>query len=148
MSVSASETYILQFNHDDFLHILADAFGSIDAAPEAAPTSSDAGRDELKLDAIKAYTEKMGKYRRDVRTATSNSLFFHALKISHAAKAPFDHMLCFLQSRLKEPATTSHLSLLVGGKASELAKEFEDGLSDLKWADVAATTSLGNTSSP
>ena len=37
------------------------------------------------------------------------------------------------------------MSLLVGGKVSEIAREFEDGISDIKWADVGRGTSLRNT---
>ena len=139
LSVSESESYVLAFDHDDFQAMLADAFFSTpdDASQLVAATTCP--HDELKLDAIKAHKEKITKYRRDVKAAATHMLFFATLKLSHAAKGPFDHLLCFLQSRLVDPTTTSHLSLLVSGKASEIAQEFETAMLDDTWADVART---------
>ena len=169
LSVLASEKFILSsLSWEEFRQLLSDAFfhncpdfegfegdslapdmadeGDAEVpladAPHAAASAAKP-QDHIALDEMKAHQEKQTKYRAYVRRATEQREFWMIMKLAFQAKKGFDHLLCFLQTNLEDPNTTSHLSLLTCGKAKEIAEEIESVLDLEDWdLEVAAARQI------
>ena len=95
------------------------AAGAQAQADENALVNYDA-LDEIAIEETKAYTLKVGRWRREVVDAFSDMSMWCIMDIAHSARKPLDHALFFSQSE-----DSTYTLDLVLGKAIEIALEFK-----------------------
>lgn len=109
----------------DVLAKTANADGGKDAGgDEAHPAEPD----ELRVQEMAAFRQKMSRWSREALTAVQDKFFWCTLKIMRWSHAPLSHHLNFVQKNL-EPADIEsnggHLAQLVCGKAQKIVSEWE-----------------------
>ena len=98
--------------------------------------------DDVMLDDIKAYKQKMSKWVKASFVASKTHEFWLMMRLCHSAKQPLDHCLRVLESQPSDDdirCGRTVLSQLVCWKGEQLFSEFADVLCDTaKWEAEAA----------
>ncbi len=91
--------------------------------------------DEVGIEEIRIYKAKMGRWRREVKLAIEDTIFWMCLYISKAIHGPADHFLAFLQLARSPDEVAKKgdtIAQLVCGRASSFIVEIESHL-DADW---------------
>ena len=94
---------------------------------------------EIAADEFKTYTERLGRWRRDVVNVLADPLYEKVLLVNHLTRGPLMHLSFFLKQRRSERMLDqdgSHLAALVCGKANQIGNEFVRDLCGIDWLKV------------
>ena len=99
--------------------------------------------DELSLEEAKAYSKKMGRWRKAALNVVNSDLFWALVSMKHATRAPLIHFSNFLKQKhtVGENSIgtdTGKISLIVNGKCEQIMSElwmllFRNWSSDVYW---------------
>ena len=76
-----------------------------------------------KIDQLKVYQEKLSRWKHGTFIGTKTYEFWVLMRMSKAAKEPLQHLLHFLEKDVLDARGSTHLSLLVCGKANDMLLE-------------------------
>lgn len=94
---------------------------------------------DIAIDESKAYSQKMGKWRRASLDRVSDPIFWKLLAVANRAREPLIHLSNFLKVKLTDTQLSDlggHLSQLTCGKANQIAYEFDDLFLADRWRDI------------
>lgn len=77
--------------------------------------------DEIAIEESKAYSEKLGRWRKRTALSISDPLWWKCVQIVHLCRSPLTHLTNFLKKRADE---WSHIPQLCTGKAAIIRDEF------------------------
>ena len=117
---------------------LQHAFGGHGAAPAAAAAEDvlEECPDELRVEAMQAYRQRLGQWRRDTLAAVEGESFWRMLRIIHLPHGILNNFLSWPQKPVDaeaEQGQGSHLAQLVDGKALRFAERLSGLVEDLSW---------------
>ena len=138
-SAHLSEQHVLKCERSHLHAVCSKAF-------ERASKKRKHKDDELQPDteeAMAQYSAKMGRWRREVVLALSNSIWWCLLEVSHKARAPWHHFHLSIMKRSGRAGTRpdgdnghGYVALLVNGKAAMFAAQFDSLLALSPWTDI------------
>jgi hypothetical protein len=73
--------------------------------------------DEAEAEDAECYSEKMARWRQDVRTRISEPRFWAMMQVSHRVRQPLDHFVHYVMKKTEGPADPQPLARLVWYKA-------------------------------
>ncbi len=103
-----------------------DAAGAAEVAEPGGPAGADAthaivGADaSLHLDESQVWTERVGRWRRDVLHATKDVVFWVTLQLAHTCRQPLEHVFAWL-SKMKVCGEGSNDEVIVCERLDPLA---------------------------
>ena len=135
------EADVRDIGQDDMLKLINDVFAPVKGGKPIQRQSLMADvRDDEKACEYTAYRERQSRWYTDARNHVRSPWFWICLDLNYHAKLPWQHFLAFLQQRQTGPDWTekygkhsTHTSVLVVSKSSEIVSEFEALLSDDQW---------------
>ena len=83
-----------------------------------------------KVDESRVHMEKMSRWIKGTYIGTRCAEFWLLMKMSACSKQPLQHLLHFLEGDVSDACGSTHLSLLVTGKALALLREYDVLLDD------------------
>ena len=93
--------------------------------------------DDPRIEDSAAHRLKIGRWRKEGLHAVRTPLFWVFMKIGHTARAPFDHLVCFIQKHdggnAESADVDGKLCQLVCGKAISIFREFAEPLRSVDW---------------
>jgi hypothetical protein len=98
----------------------------------------DDGVDEIRVEAMRSYSGRMGRWRRETLATASDALFRPLVLAMLVPHRILHHILCFLQKSFDEDTVNKiggHVGQLVVFKAAEFSKEFSSKLEDCSWLE-------------
>ena len=134
-----AESHVLTCTPNHFACSLQSALtDKLDKSHGAVPATA---VDDLAIDQSKAFSLKMGTWRRVALERVTDPLWWRVLKVANRAREPLIHLSNFLKVKLSDEELSSgggHLSRLVCGKAAQIAKEFAALAQAQRWHDIVA----------
>ena len=94
--------------------------------------------DELAVEESHAYSEKLGRWRRDALGVLQDCLFWKIIYMMTLIRPPCSHLSYFLKSQSSSEVATAggHLACLATGKAESIAAEFNEILTSSSWQSL------------
>ena len=95
--------------------------------------------DELAIEETRAYTAKIGRWRRDCLAVISDQTFWVMIRLQLASRAPCVRLSAFLQKAIPDSTLDElggHMAQLVDGKAKTIAGDFERLLATRFWEPI------------
>ena len=149
-----AEMYIRALPIDRFREVVAAAFKdeleeqekaakakkarkTTDAAAQATHAHSDNVTDDMRLDSMEATSERQGRYRREAIRIVHDDHYYVLLCIANTTRNGWHHYHCFLQSNVdrKYGSHATHISVLAGGRCSDLLHEMSEPLTTCWWEE-------------
>ena len=96
--------------------------------------------DDDKIDQQNVYAGKLSCWKHGTYLGTKTYEFWVLMRMSKAAKEPLQHLLHFLEKDVLDARGSTHLSLLVCGKANDMLLEFDALLDDPTWTFGAVSS--------
>ena len=104
---------------------------------DAGATAADP--DEVRLQEIQAYRERLGRWAREVSEALNDELFWQVLMIENKVRSPIAHHFRY-HNKLLQPSEVLQggtvATRLICYKIEEIAAEFDTLLTDASWEDA------------
>ncbi len=91
--------------------------------------------DEPRVEEMAAFSEKMGRWSKEVMVGVSDVFFWHIIGCMNASRSPLDHLIRFLDKQVDIPSTGGHVFLLSTGHARRIFSGFEAHLQAISKPD-------------
>ena len=107
---------------------------AVASADEA--TKATAALDDIRLEDSAAYSEKLGRWRRETEEALTDDLWWGILKIAKRSHSTLDHFLAWLQKPVDPQELDQaggRLAQLIDGRAEQFLHEFGENLMEIDW---------------
>jgi hypothetical protein len=108
LSVSIYERNVLQAGHSPaeqcatWTNILSRALPRKQGRKPTAPSELQLV-DEPRIEEMKAFSDKMGRWAKEVMVGVSDLFFWHVVNCMHESRAPLDHLVRFLDKDRRLP---------------------------------------------
>jgi hypothetical protein len=89
-----------------------------------------------RLEEIKAYKKRLGRWTREVLAVVKDILFWTVLALMDVCNTPYKHLMAFLQTSLSDDtlnARGGHLQQMACGKAEQICSEFDSAILGSDW---------------
>ena len=124
-------------NDSRLLVVLRDVFSKRKSrGDEDEDNKDDAGIDELRVEAIRSYSCRMSRWRRETVSTIEDSIFGLLVAIMLESHLILHRILCFLQKTFDDDTVDKiggHVAQLVTGKAAAHSQQFSEKVEDCSW---------------
>ena len=167
-SVYSVQQRFLDAGQAQIVPVLAEALKSRTMFPELAIADADKGQEAIvmdgvkvcdgrgpgelvgdgadtKIDQLKVYSAKMGRWSREALGGARSCLFWILLEIMHISQGPLQQLLAFIQKPIPSrniPSQGNHLAQLVCGKGEEMWHEYNKLLLETQWPTLLDKASI------